>query len=121
MSLAGGGQGGPPGGAPPPVQPPPPNGAAGGGMPGFGPVDAAPTQPGLGSPAPVPDIAQTIRQVLATLSLRGTADLEISKRGYVVQVTEYRDIPAVKQALRPVAEQLGVSIKVEAASAARSQ
>ena len=121
MSLAGGGQGGPPGGAPPPVQPPPPNGAAGGGMPGFGPVDAAPTQPGLGSPAPVPDIAQTIRQVLATLSLRGTADLEISKRGYVVQVTEYRDIPAVKQALRPVAEQFGVSIKVEAASAARSQ
>ena len=87
---------------------------------GFGPVDAAPSQPGMGSPAPVPDYTETIRQVLATLSLRGTADLEISQRGFVVLVSDYRDIPAVKQALRPVAQQLGISIKVEAASAARS-
>jgi hypothetical protein len=120
MSLAGGGAGGaPPGG--PPVQPGPPSANGnGGGMPNFAPIATPPTQPGLGTPAPTPDILATIRQVLATLSLRGTADVEISGRGYVVEVSDYRDVPAVKKEINPVAAQLGITITVKAAAAARS-
>jgi hypothetical protein len=89
-------------------------------MPNFAPIATPPTQPGMGSPAPTPDILATIRQVLATLSLRGTADPEISGRGLVIKVADHRDVPAVKAAINPVAAQLGITIKVEAAAAARS-
>lgn len=113
--AAGGGGGSAPGpataGGTPPVQPPPspgPNGP----LSNFSTVAAAPAQPGMGSPAPVPAIGETVDKVLATLPLRGQAHMDYSTGKYVVLVSDHRDIPQIKQALRPVAEELGISISV---------
>lgn len=119
MSLAMGGPGGPggqAGGGPPPVQPPPgtpPNGAASAppGVPNFPPVAAAPGS--RGSPAPVPDVFGIISSALAAISLRGSADPVVRNNAIVVEVSDHRDVPAVKAALKPVEAQLGQSISVK--------
>lgn len=128
MSMAAGGpQGAPPGGGPggpAPVQPPPPNGAPGNGappgggpqIPGFPPVAAHQAGRGMGSPAPVPDIAGTVRTALSALALRGSADLVVRNNALVVEVSDHRDVPQVKAALKPVEQQLGQTIAVKVAA-----
>lgn len=129
MSMAAGGPQGPgpgpaPGnGAPPqgmPAQPPPPqpgNGAAGApgapSVPNFPPVARHPGSPGRGTPAPVPDISGAVRMALAGLNLRGSANLVVRNDALVVEVSDHRDVPAVKAAVKPLEQQLGISISVK--------
>lgn len=126
--AAGGPQGPGPGpapgnGAPPqgmPAQPPPPqpgNGAAGApgapSVPNFPPVARHPGSPGRGTPAPVPDISGAVRMALAGLNLRGSANLVVRNDALVVEVSDHRDVPAVKAAVKPLEQQLGISISVK--------
>lgn len=126
MSLSAGGSGGPMGGGPgaatpapvqpqPPdvSQPPPPT------MPGFGPVASAPTSPGMGHPAPLPDFGKEIDSVLHHLQLQGTIVQSYpTKQGVHVDVTDHRDVHAVKVALAPVAKEIAgptgkVDVKIQ--------
>lgn len=127
MSMAAGGPQGtpPPGGGaggPDPSQPPPPNGTGGlaGGVPphvpGFPPVAAHQAGRGMGSPAPVPDIAGSVRSALSALPLRGTAELVVRNQALVVEVSDHRDVPQVKAALKAVEQQLGQAIAVKVAA-----
>ena len=108
----GGGPGSPPG---PPVQPPPVPGPGaekgGGGLPNFKPVAQSPTNR-KGSPAPVPDIQSEVETAVKAVAMRGTYQVLVKHQGFVVDVTDHRDVPAVKAAIKPIEQALGVHIAV---------
>jgi hypothetical protein len=101
--------GGPGGGAP--VQPQPDLG--GGGMPNFPPVDSAPTKPGMGSPAPIPDVAAEIDQALAGVKLYGEiVQKHPTPDGVNVEVTDHRDVKPVKDALSAAFPGKRITVKI---------
>jgi hypothetical protein len=109
---AGGGGGAPgaaPPGAAPPVQPPPappmPK------MPGFPPVAKNPTQR-TGSPAPVPDVFSEVNTAIHSIPLRGTAEVMAKGNGWVIDVTDHRDVPAIKAAIKPIEQGLALKIAI---------
>ena len=133
MSLAGGGAGasGPSGGPPPPpVQPPPPQDPSAPQppdaptMPGFGPVASAPTQKGLGHPAPLPNFGKDIDMVVAGLQLQGTVLQSFpTKTGVHVDISDEggkstADVHTLKVALAPLAKEIAgpagkVDVKIQ--------
>lgn len=107
------GGGGAPQGAPPvgaPTQPPPPPGGPGIGLPNFDPVAAAPNS--KPSPAPVPDVGMELNTTLSMLALRGKATALAKGNAWVVDVTDHRDVPAVKAAIKPIEATIGQRIIV---------
>jgi hypothetical protein len=120
MSLGAGGSGGPPSAPPAPVQPQPPQSpdaptappAGGAGMPGFGPVASAPTQKGLGHPAPLPNFGKDIDMVVAGLQLQGTVLQSFpTKTGVHVDISDEggkstADVHTLKVALAPLAKEI---------------
>lgn len=79
-----------------PPQPPP-------SMPGFGPVDTAPSTPGKGFPGPLPDVQRMINEgmarVAATLAGEIT-DAQPVSGGVEVTITNYHDKPRVRAAFK---------------------
>ncbi|MGP8160580.1 MAG: hypothetical protein ACLQGJ_05070 [Candidatus Dormibacteria bacterium] len=112
---------GPPQGGGAPVQPPPPAPAPPGGasIPGFEPNAAPPTSQGIGTPAPVLDVAKMAYQAIQKLHLyepitdilvRGGPNHSID-----IKVTDHRDIAQVRQAVQNVAGNLQVIVKMRPA------
>lgn len=105
-SMLAGGQGGTP-------QPPPPGPSPGGapptppdaGGPGFPPLDTAPTQPGMGTPAPMQDPQEIVQQIQSSLQgqLQGQIlDATIIPGGVQVTISNWQDSRMVKQAFKPL-------------------
>jgi hypothetical protein len=121
------GQGGPPGAAPPgaggggaPAASPPPGAApnqpppAPGGqdqMPNFAPVATNPAQK-HGSPAPVPDVGEELNTALSMTQLRGTATATAKGNAWVIEVTDHRDVPAVKAAIKTIEQALAIKVAI---------
>lgn len=80
-------------------------------MPNFPPVASAPTQK-HGSPAPVPDVGEELNTALSMTQLRGTATAVAKGNGWVVDVTDHRDVPAVKAAIKPIEQALAIKVAV---------
>lgn len=106
---AGGGGGAPGGqqpGAAPPVQPP-----SAPTMPNFPPVATSPTQK-HGTPAPVPNVGEEITTAIDTVPKRGTAIAMAKGGGWVIDVTDHRDVPAIKAAIKPIEQALAIKIAI---------
>lgn len=81
-------------------------------MPNFAPVASAPGGGGKGTPAPVPDISTEVDTAIHSIPLRGTAEFTVKGQGYVVDVTDHRDVPAIKAVLKPIENALAIKIVV---------
>lgn len=100
--AGGPGQGGapdssaPPPGAGGPPQPPPQ-------MPGFGPVDTAPSTPGKGFPGPLPDVDRMIKEAIVRVqhALAGEiVDVQPVAGGVQVTITSFHDKAKIRAAMK---------------------
>ena len=80
-------------------------------MPPFNPVATNPAQK-HGSPAPVPDVGEELNTAIHMTQLRGTATAVAKGNAWVIDVSDHRDVPAVKAAIKPIEQALAIKVAI---------